>query len=200
MTEQDSFPLRFDAVHDRFRPRVLRYLARLVGPSDAEDLTQSVMLKISEGLDGFRGESTISTWVYRIATNAAMDRLRSKASQPPTEEASDESTESAEDATAPSTESAAMRDEMNACVREFVEHLPDNYRTALVLSEIEGFKNDEIAAILDISLDTVKIRLHRAREKLRSELKRGCSFDRDAGGELACDRKTAVPVTLRRSK
>ncbi len=92
-----------------------------------------------------------------------------------------------------------MRDEMNACVREFVEHLPDNYRTALVLSEIEGFKNDEIAAVLDISFDTVKIRHHR-HEKLRSEPKRGCSFDRDAGGELACDRKTAVPVTLRRSK
>ena len=65
----------------------------------------------------------------------------------------------------------------------------------MVLSEIEEFKNDEIAAILGITVDTVKIRLHRARDRLRSELKRGCSFDRDAGGELACDRKPTT-VTL----
>ena len=73
---------------------------------------------------------------------------------------------------------------MNACIREFIERLPPNYKMVMVLSELEGFKNDEIAEILGLSLDTVKIRLHRAREKLRKELEAGCSFYRDECDEL----------------
>jgi len=114
----------------------LRYLTRLVGAADAEDLTQSVMLKVNEGLGGFRGESSVSTWIYRIATNAALDRLRSRASQPPIQESESEWAESAEEARIPSTEDAAVRDQMNACIREFVERLPENYMTVMVLSEI----------------------------------------------------------------
>ena len=68
----------FKSVHDEFRPRVLRYVARLVGEADADDVTQTVMLKVNQGLAGFRGDSSLSTWIYRIATNAAMDRLRVK--------------------------------------------------------------------------------------------------------------------------
>ncbi len=67
----------FQSVHKDFRPRVLRYLSRLVGEAEAEDLTQSVMLKISEALPGFRGDSSLSTWIYRIATNAALDKRAS---------------------------------------------------------------------------------------------------------------------------
>ncbi len=74
--------LEFQAVHDRFRSRILRYLARLVGEGEAEDVTQSVMLKVSEKLVEFRGDSDVSTWIYRIATNAAVDRLRGRANQP----------------------------------------------------------------------------------------------------------------------
>jgi len=79
---------------------------------------------------------------------------------------------------------------MSACIREFVDYLPESYKMVMVLSEMEGFKNPEIAAILGVSLDTVKIRLHRAREKLRNDLKEGCSFYRDESTGLACDRKT----------
>lgn len=183
--------LEFQSVHDRFRPRVLRYLTRLVGEGEAEDLTQSVMLKVSEGLPGFRGDSRLSTWIYRIATNAALDSLRHKAIQPPSEtEFESDERDVPPDALTPSVEAAAIRQEMNECIREFIERLPENYRTVIVLSELEGFKNSEIAAILGISLDTVKIRLHRAREKLRQSLQTGCSFYRDVTDELACDRKT----------
>jgi RNA polymerase sigma-70 factor, ECF subfamily len=173
----------FQPLHERFRPRVLRYLARLVGEGEAEDLTQAVMLKVSEALPDFRGDSSVSTWIYRIATNTALDRLRSK----PAPALAETDLESGEQST--SAESAAIREEMNTCIREFIERLPDNYKTVMVLSELEGFKNDEIAAILDLTLDTVKIRLHRARAKLRKDLEAGCSFHRDERDELACDRK-----------
>ncbi|HVI70111.1 MAG TPA: sigma factor-like helix-turn-helix DNA-binding protein, partial [Pyrinomonadaceae bacterium] len=80
----------------------------------------------------------------------------------------------------------------------FIERLPENYKTVMVLSELEGFRNDEIADILGLSLDTVKIRLHRAREKLRKDLQVGCSFHRDEDGELGCDRKPTATITIRK--
>jgi len=195
MSAADS---EFRRIHETFRPRVRRYLARLVGESHAEDLAQTVMLKVSEGLPGFRGEASLSTWIYRIATNAALDGLRGsgrrqveaqdtrRGSLPEIE--SDEESLPPE-AQSPSVEAIVVREEMNACIRGFIEGLPQNYRMVMVLGELEGFSNVEIAEILRVSLDTVKIRLHRAREKLRKELQAGCSFHRDERNEFACDRK-----------
>jgi RNA polymerase sigma-70 factor (ECF subfamily) len=78
---------------------------------------------------------------------------------------------------------------MNRCIRNYIEQLPEDYGTVLVLSEVEGFKNREIAEILEVSLDTVKIRLHRARAKLKESLGTHCNFYLDERSELACDRK-----------
>lgn len=188
----------FKAIHDQFRPRVLRYVARLVGDADAEDVTQSVMLKAAEGLERFRGDAAISTWIYRIATNAATDKLRGRR----IETISDAELESEDDevpaaARIASLESSAIREEMRACIAEFVARLPENYRAVMILSELEGFRNEEIADILGLSLDTVKIRLHRAREKLRKDLQAGCELYRDECDELACERRPLAPVTFR---
>ena len=185
----------FKPLHDQFRPRVLRYVTRLVGEADAEDVAQSVMLKVNEGLSGFRGDSSISTWIYRIATNVALDKLRQKTTQQVTETGYEfDENDVPPAAQSPSVETEAIRDEMSACVNEFVDHLPKNYKTVMVLSEIEGFTNGEIAAIVGVSLDTVKIRRHRAREKLRKDLEAGCSFYRNEGAGLACDRKPSAPI------
>ena len=66
----------FSKIYDEYYPKIVRYLARLIGESEAEDAAQEVFVKISRSLDSFRGESSLSTWVYRITTNAAMDHLR----------------------------------------------------------------------------------------------------------------------------
>lgn len=197
----NTLTVDFKSLHDQFRPRVLRYATRLLGAADAEDVTQSVMLKLSEGLSGFRGDSSISTWIYRIATNVAVDKLRQKASQPLTDTGYEfDEGDLPLAAQSPSVETAAIRGEMSACIGEFVARLPDNYRTVMVLSEIEGFTNGEIAAILELTLDTVKIRLHRAREKLRKDLKAGCNFYRDERAVLACDRKPPSSITFSRRR
>jgi RNA polymerase sigma-70 factor (ECF subfamily) len=75
----DQGPLDFSKVYEKFQPKVRRYLTHLVGATEAEDLTQEVFARVSHGLPRFRAQSKISTWVYRIATNTAYDRLRSRA-------------------------------------------------------------------------------------------------------------------------
>jgi len=190
----------FRRIHETFHPKILRYLTRLAGESEAEDLAQIVMLKVSEGLPSFRGEASLLTWIYRIATNAAFDRLRRSGSRQaeeqdalravPAQPEFDSDLESFPlETQSPSVEATAIREEMNACIREFIGRLPESYKTVMLLSELEGFKNAEIAEILEVSLDTVKIRLHRAREMLRKELQSGCSFHREEGDDFACDRK-----------
>ncbi len=189
----------FPAIQDAYRPRILRYLTRIVGQAEAEDLTQDVLIKISNGLQRFRGDASLSTWIYRIATNAAFDKLRGPGARSVQHEAHGAAAAESEpdpaqergflEASVPSVEAGAIRGEMSRCVREFVDRLPDNYRTVIVLSELEGFSNAEIGEITGLTLDTVKIRLHRARERLRRDLSTGCSFHRDERNEFACDRR-----------
>jgi RNA polymerase sigma-70 factor (ECF subfamily) len=89
----------------------------------------------------------------------------------------------------PLPDTLLIRKDMNDCIRGIVDSLPMDYRTALVLSDLEGMTNAEICNVLDLSMDTVKIRLHRARKRLRAELEKSCHFYRDERNELACDRK-----------
>ncbi len=183
----------FDAIYSAFYPRILRYLTRLVGPDEAEDVSQEVFSKISRSLGEFRGDALLSTWIYRIATNAARDRLRSAEYKSSLRSASEDGLCQDEVDSAPdpavSVERQAIRGEMSDCVQSLVNELPEGFRTVLVLSEMEGLRNAEIADVLGVTLETVKIRLHRARAKLRKRLESQCSFYRDRDNTLLCDLK-----------
>jgi RNA polymerase sigma-70 factor (ECF subfamily) len=194
--------LDFQEIYDAFQSKIYRYLRRLVGEFEAEDLTQEVFTRVSQALKDFRGESQLSTWIYRIATNAAMDKLRSPAYKQTVQKrrtmetvAETETTIENRDAWTgekePSVEQRVIQNEMNQCIRDFIENLPGNYKTVVVLSELEGLKNQEIADILQISLESVKVRLHRGRANLRKKLESNCSFYRNEQNELACDLKGA---------
>jgi len=194
--------LDFQEVYDVFQSKIHRYLKRLVGEFEAEDLTQEVFTRVSLSLKDFRGESQLSTWVYRIATNIAMDKLRSssykrtvqKRRMPETIGETEIAIENGDAWTGekePSVEQRVIQNEMNQCIRDFIENLPGNYKTVVVLSELEGLRNQEIADILQISLESVKIRLHRGRANLRKKLESNCSFYRNEQNELACDLKGA---------
>lgn len=187
----------FEALHASYRPRIVRYLTRLVGPDAAEDLAQEVFVRVVRGLPDFKGAAKLSTWIYRIATNVATDRLRSRAFQQtrsdktiPHGEGSVEDADALPDEKNPSVEKQLMRDQMSSCVHDYINTLPKNYRTVVILSDIEGLTNQEIAEVLDVTLDTVKIRLHRGRAKLKEKLRNGCSFDRDEDNVLVCDPKS----------
>lgn len=191
----DDPRLKFQKVYDDYHGKIHRYLARMVGEREAEDLTQEVFAKVSRGLKTFRGESQISTWIYQIATRSALDRIRSQSSKPINHEPIDLIDNLDQDKVVwigenkASVDQQLVRKEMNACIRRVVDRLPENYRTVIVLGEIEEFKDNEIAEILGLSLQATKIRLHRARKKLREELAAYCILYRDDRNELACDLK-----------
>jgi len=192
----------FREIHDTLRPRVLRYLARMAGEAEAEDLAQEVFEKVSRALENFRGDADLSTWVYRIATNTALDRLRRRGK--PTDSADPSRVDAAVIAggdrnvwtgeVRQTLEGSVIRDEMNACIREVINRLPENYRTVIILGDLEGFQDREIAAILGLSLRNAKIRLHRARAQLRRSLEEACVLYRSEDNELACDRRGPFPV------
>ncbi|MGE5221449.1 MAG: sigma-70 family RNA polymerase sigma factor [Omnitrophica WOR_2 bacterium] len=174
----------FQAIHDTFRPQIQRYLTHLVGEYEAEDLTQEVFVKVSQALPTFRGESKLSTWIYRIASNAAIDRLR---------DPSFKRIDSAELAEAPDSSEIEVEDrdlwtgeekhsveqqvylkQRFTCYCDTIKNLPANYRMVVALSELENLAASEIADILGLSVNVVKARLHRGRAKLLQELKKHC--------------------------
>ena len=87
----------FEEVYEEFQPKIIGYLTRLVGSHEAEDVSQEVFERVRRGLDGFRGDSKLSTWLYRIATNTAFDRLKTFKINISTEEFPPEESAEAED-------------------------------------------------------------------------------------------------------
>lgn len=186
---RDQDRLDFDTVYAEYHSRIRRYLDRLIGPSDVDDVTQEVFTKISQALPRFRGESSLSTWIYCIATNAGYDRLRARSAHGDADVSLDPEAPVADPS--PDTAQTLVRRQMNACIDDYVARLPVSYRSVVILSEHEGLTNAEIADALGVTLDTVKIRLHRARTRLRKELGGGCDFYRDDRNEFACEPKRA---------
>lgn len=177
--------LDFQTIYEIFQSQIYRHVTRIVGAQDAEDVTQEVFAKVNRELSRFRGESQLFTWIYRIATNAAWDWLRSPSFQRTV------LIEAGAPDKAPSVEEHLVRMETNQCIRYFVDCLPVNYRTVLVLIELEGLKNREVAEIFGVSLGSVKINLHRAKAKLKKELDTHCTIYSDERNELTCNLKKA---------
>jgi RNA polymerase sigma-70 factor (ECF subfamily) len=182
----------FDAIYREYQPRIFRYLSQLTCEADAHDLTQAVFLKVSRSLESFRGDSSLATWLFRIATNTARDFADSAlARQREGEYLPEEPAELEALAVAPEphAEDQLLRQEMNDCIQEMVRDMPENYREVVVLSEFAELSNAEIAEVLGITLDAVKIRLHRGRKALRTQMECQCNLYHDARSELMCDRK-----------
>lgn len=166
---------------------LLRYLARYAGDrSLAEDLLQETLIRIDRGLPGFAGRASLKTWAFSIATRVAADHFRAASNRARIVDV-DESSELPDDGRG--ADQSLVVDEMNACVRRVIDSLPEDYRAALVLHDLESQTAAQVAEICGCSLATAKIRLHRARLRLREALRQQCDFYRDADNVLRCDRK-----------
>ncbi|MFH1567379.1 MAG: RNA polymerase sigma factor [Gemmatimonadota bacterium] len=149
---------------------------RLCGSADeALDAAQETFLNLIEALPGFRGECALTTWIYRVALNTCRGRgrrrqqLRSREAPLAAEPAARE----------PSSHQVLEEAERRDQVRQAIDDLPDPYREVVVLHYLQDLGYEEIAAVLEIPLGTVKVRLHRAKERLRRRLEPS-----DAVGDL----------------
>ncbi len=193
----EQHALTLQEIHDRYQPKIFRYLANLIDDYEAEDLTQEVFARAGRNLETYRGEARVSTWLYRIATNLAIDRIRhcTLPFEDPRnrEEVFSDASDHLEDRNTwtgerpHSAEQLLIHAEMTACIRVCLAKLPEPYRVVLALSDSEGFRAKEIAEIVGVTLETVKIRLHRARALLRKEIEKNCRVYRDERNELACE-------------
>ena len=183
------------------RDAVYRYILSIMrDPAEADDLTQDTLLRAQTSLATLKDGAKLASWLYRIATNICYDRFRQpsfrqrgRSLDARGEEADGLGEADAPVDPSPRLDKAMEQEEMSACVQNYLTDLPDPYRAVILLHDIEGMTNPEIAEMLEVSLATVKIRLHRARNKLRAALEAGCSFSCDERGVLVCDRKGPEP-------
>lgn len=147
---------------------------------DAQDCLQEAMLRIYRAIGSFKGQSSFATWVYRITMNTCLDELRRKKNRQNTSLDSllDMGWSPVDESNAP--EKQAMRSETRKVLDAAIASLPEDMRSAVVLRDIQGFSYDEIAAMLEINVGTIKSRISRGREKLREKLKENAElFDID---------------------
>lgn len=191
--------LSFDSVYQDLHLPIYRYLARLVGSEYADDLTQEVFVSVNENLHTLNDSNRLKAWVYRIASRQATDWFRRQnkleicLSDMDCEKDSERIddlviSENVNDSTQ-AVDQEWAKIEMLECIQAYVHQLPPPYREVILLSEFEGFKNREIAEILGISLETVKIRIHRARISLKQDFQSGCNLYYDESCEFACEPK-----------
>ena len=175
-----------------FHQPIYSLVYRMVNdPADAADTTQEVFLKVFRGMKHFHGESSLKTWIYRIALHEAANRnrwwLRHKSRETsiePNENNAEGMDLAAKDILADEGESpfeSAAHEEVRQRVEEELYKVPEPYRTTLILRDLEEMSYEEIAEITQVTLGTVKSRLTRGREALKQRL---TPYIRECGTEL----------------
>ncbi len=168
----------YEQLIEQYADIVYRTAYRLLqNPHDAEDAMQETFLAAYLRVNEFEGKARLSSWLYRIVTNKALDilRKRSRKTDAATDSIEDLSEDAAEllaDQEAVLPEDWAERRETAALIREGLEGLSPSLRAAFVLFEMEGLSMDEVASALNISTSAAKVRVHRARRALRDYLRK----------------------------
>ena len=160
----------FETLVRRYQDRLLTALASIAGSRDeAEDVAQEAFVTAYVKLDKFDGDSSFYTWLYRIAMNNAVSRLRKRRIESSVEHTRD-LTGSEPYCDREMAEDQVLRQERAAQVHRALSMMPQDFRAVLVLREMEGCDYDTIAQILDLPVGTVRSRLHRARMQLKEQL------------------------------
>jgi RNA polymerase sigma-70 factor (ECF subfamily) len=172
-------PAAFDTLANRYASDIYGLLYRLTQDvEEASDLTQETFLSALKAISKFRGEADLKTWLFRIAINESRNRFRwwkrrrrdvtisldvtiGESETPLSETFSSD---------APNPEERALRGERERLLRDALNDLPDIFREAVVLCDIEGFSYEEIAQTLEVNMGTVKSRIARGRDELRRKL------------------------------
>lgn len=169
----------FEELVGRYQARVYRLACRLTSETDAPDIMQETFLQVYRHLPSFRGDSQFRTWLYRIASNAALMHRRARARRPaepldgflPTFDADGQHAATPEElCVASDVEQRLDREQLAAKARDGIARLPDAYRDAFVLRDLEELSTEDVAKALGLTPAAVRQRVHRARLMLRGYL------------------------------
>ena len=182
----------FEVLVSRYERKVYALALKLTGnPADAEEISQDVFLTIYQKLDTFRGESLLSSWIYRVTANAAFMKLRDRRKRAKVDFDEGTSAAAGEDGMPTVTTTYPQGDwsntadilmergELGAKLQDAIAALPEKFKLIFLLKDVQGLANEEIADIVNMSVPAVKSRLHRARLFLREKLQ---EYLESAGG------------------
>ncbi len=176
---QRGAPQAFERLLDQYQQPVYRFVYRLLeDPADAPDVTQEVFVKVFRKVGEFRGDASLNTWIYRIAINEASNRRRWFTRHRKNEVSVDSAAEGAvADAEwfidrRGTPFDLLSREEVRIAIRKTLGEIDQRLRVAVILRDIEGLSYNEIADTLRVSLGTVKSRILRGREAMKSKLRR----------------------------
>jgi RNA polymerase sigma-70 factor, ECF subfamily len=156
----------FEELYRAHAGKLFSVACRMVGnPADAEDLLQEIFLSAHRKLDGFRGESALGTWLYRLATNHCLDHLRSRAAR------MNQVTDALDDEPGqPAGRTLAEQTVTKMDLERALARLPEGCRAAFVLHDVQGLEHREVAEVLGVAEGTSKSQVHKARQRLRALL------------------------------
>lgn len=158
-----------ELLYHQYKRRVFGIIHRIVGANDAEEVAQEVFVRIFRALGSFRGESALSTWIYRLTVNAALSYAAKRSRR---NEVGDDAISALPAEPVPMTD-PGLRTRIEAALTE----LPAGYRAILVLHDVEGLSHEECAQILDCRIGTCKSQLHKARARMRELLGKGAAAE-----------------------
>ena len=171
-------------IHDLYYHRVRKFiLASVKNESVADDLVQETFIKIQENLDSVRDPEKISSWIFRIAYHLCQDHFRTSKKASSHEDTHDGLVNFQETPVQKKLEQS----EMSQCVQDQLNLLPDSQRSVIIFADVMDFSHQEIADILGLTVENVKVRLHRARKKLKAILEKECTFEVDERSVLVCE-------------
>ena len=166
----------YDLLVLKYQQRVINLISRFVkNHADALDVSQETFIKAYKALPNFRGESAFYTWLYRIAVNTAKNHLTvqsrkiTKSDYDVTEIEQIEGNMTLTEQTTP--ENLLFKDELQETVLNTIENLPEDLKSAIMLREIEGLSYEEIAAVMECPVGTVRSRIFRARDTIDNKIK-----------------------------
>lgn len=159
-----------------YKDQLLGFIKKRVSdPNLAEDLLQELFVRVAEKIDSVKDEERLVAWLYQIARNLINDHYRKgKAFVELGDEAAEEEPESGD----------LSRQDLGCCLNPMIQQLPEKYRLAIVLSELEGVKQREVAESLGITLSGAKSRIQRGRTMIKDMMLQCCSFEKDHQGKV----------------
>jgi len=179
--------MEFWELYDRYYSRMHGYAASMLRDrAAADDVVQETFLRAQASFEELRDPERLSAWLFRIAHNLCMDHLRARQSSRVDPDADPDLAGACDAAW---VQRDLERGEMGDCVREKIDTLPARDRAVILLYDLMELSQQEIADVLGIEVGAVKVRLHRARKRLREVLENACSFSRDQRNVLVCDPK-----------